>query len=639
MATYEISLNFVALVKTGFGLACFRKALKEESEQRPYPTTVRKWLPHDITNPDEGGLYWISVEEHDGWERFQFSSTVNPYATTWILNKVLLPDLGRHINGLGYIAESSEGLFKYLDVKIIEHKEGWQGIRIEFEWLKEKRQFGLLLNYKFFERTTSTEEICRRRIQELSLSYDSQGKSNVNFSVDTYSWEKTFLKKVLSGYEYASGGYITESLRFNSAFSSAIAKTLTPRMYKFGNGGISSSQYSGLMHNGPCESPDDEPTYFFVFRPQDRVVARTLYKCLDGREYKERFPGMENVFHTKFKGDAIRFHELVDFSRQSFEGAAAVIKQTGGLNPVGIVLVDEDPQTYYTQKAVFLEKGIATQNVQLSSVLRRRGFECFVAGIGLQLFCKAKGKPWKVSTRHDDTLIVGISQVWNSPDEEQKRYISYSVSTDASGLFQDIQTLADETTESNYVDSLALSLESKLRKLTECPRKKLKRIVLHCSFKLPFAAMKRIREIVEKIAGTDQGIQIAILRINTDHQYSGYDLSNASLVPRECSFVALGGLKYILWCDGAKDARSLSKRPCSPIHVSFDQSYPKLTETDRMEILEDVSNLAGANWRGFNAATRPVSVFYCRIVGEFIKEFSRRNLPVPSIEEFMPWFL
>lgn len=639
MAAYEITLNFVALVKTEFNLACFRKPLAVESEDRPYPTAVRKWLPHNTANLDEGGLYWISIEEHDGWERFQFSSTINPYATTWILNKVLLPDLSRHITGLGYVVESLEGLFKYLDVKIKEHKEGWQGIRIEFEWLKEKRQFGLLLNYKFFERTTSAEEISRRRIQELSLSYDSHGKSNVNFSVDTYSWEKTFLKKVLLGYEYANGECIIESLRFNSAFSCAIAKTLTPRMYNFGNGSVSSSQYSGLMRNGPCERPGNEPTFFFVFRAQDKVVARTLYKCLDGREYKERFSGMENVFRTRFKGDAIRFHELADFSRSSFENAAAVIKQTGGLNPVGIVLIDEDPQTYYTQKAVFLEKGIATQNVQLSSVLRRKGFEWFVAGIGLQLFCKAQGKPWKVATRHDDTLIVGISQVWNSPNEKQKRYISYSVTTDASGLFQDIQTLADETTESNYVDSLALSLESKLRKLTEDPQNKLKRIVLHCSFKLPFVVMRRIRKIVEKIAGTDQRIQIAILRINTDHQYSGYDLSNASLVPHECSFVTLGGLRYILWCDGAKDARSLSKRPCSPIHVSFDQSYPKLTETDRIEILEDVSNLAGANWRGFNAATRPVSIFYCRIVGEFIKEFSRRNLPVPSIEEFMPWFL
>ena len=639
MAAYEICLNFVALVKTEFNLACFRKALKEESEQRPYPTTVRKWLPHDISNPDEGGLYWIGVEEHEGWEMFQFSSTINPYATTWVLDKVLLPDLSRHITGLGYIAESPEGLFKYLDVKIKEHKEGWQGVRIEFEWLKEKRQFGLLLNYKFFENTQSSEEISRRRIQELSFSYDSHGKSNVNFSVDTYSWENTFLKKVLSGYEYVSGKCIIESLRFNSAFSCAIAKTLTPRMYNFGSGGVSSSQYSGLMRNGPCERPDKEPTFFFVFRAQDRAVARTLYKCLDGREYKERFPGMENVFHTKFKGDAIRFYELVDFSRPSFESAAAVIKEKGGLNPVGIVLVDEDPQTYYTQKAVFLEKRIATQNVQLNSILRKRGFEWFVAGIGLQLFCKSQGKPWKVSTRHDDTLIVGISQVWNSPNEEQKRYISYSVTTDASGLFRDIQTLANETTEENYIDRLALSLEAKLRDLTKDPQNKFKRIVLHCSFKLPFAAMRRIREIVEKIAGTDQRFKIAILRINADHQYSGYDLSNASLVPRECSFVALGGSKYILWCDGAKDARSLSKRPCSPIHVCFDQSYPKLTETDRMEILEDVSNLAGANWRGFNAATRPVSVFYCRIVGEFIKEFSQRNLPVPSIEEFMPWFL
>lgn len=638
MAAYEITLNFVALVKTEFNLACFRKPVAVESEERPYLTAVRKWLPHDSLNPNEGGYYWISVEQHEGWEKIQFSSTVNPHATIWVLNKVLLPDLDRHIANLGFHAESPEGLFKYLDVKLKQHKEGWQGVRIEFEWLKEKRQYGLILNYKFFEDKTNLKEISRRRIQELSFSYDAQGKSNVNFSVDTYTWEKAFLKRVLSCYEYAGGDYITDTLRFNSGFSHAVAKTLTPRVYNFGNSGVSSSQYSGLMNNGPCESPKDEPTFFFVFRHQDKVAARTLYKCLDGREYKERFRGMENVFNTKFKGDAIAFFELDDFSRTSFERAAAYISDRGGVNPVGIVLVDDDPQTYYTQKSVFLQKRIATQNVQLNSILRRRGFEWFVAGIGLQLFCKAKGKPWKVATRHHDTLIIGISQVWNFSEEERRRYISYSVTTDASGIFRDIQTLANEQTESGYIDSLVRSVEAML---TEWARRSngVRRIVLHCSFKIPVAAMIGIREVVGKITGVNQGVKIAILRINTDLKYSGYDLSNAALVPRECSYVALGGAKYILWCDGAKDSKSLSKRPCSPIHVCFDQSYPKLTETDRTEILEDVSNLAGANWRGFNAATRPVSVFYCRIVGEFIKEFSQRNLPVPSIGEFMPWFL
>ena len=73
--------------------------------------------------------------------------------------------------------------------------------------------------------------------------------------------------------------------------------------------------------------------------------------------------------------------------------------------------------------------------------------------------------------------------------------------------------------------------------------------------------------------------------------------------------------------------------------MNFDYSYPEISSSDRMTILEDISNLAGANWRGFNASTRPVSVFYCRIVGEFIKEFTERSLPIPAVEEFMPWFL
>ena len=639
MTSYDICLNFVSIIQTDFHIACYRKLAESDSEARPYPDVCKKRLQ---TNGEEQGKwvkYWLSIEEKPGWEKFEFSSLMNPHATLWVLNKVLLPEIGKFIESRGaYIVDSPNGLFKWLDIKLKQYPEGYRGVRIEFEWLSEKRQFGLLVNYKFYENIVNRDSRDVRKIQELSYSYTPDGKSNVNFSVDTYNWEHAFLQKFLCAYQHTPCNVISEKIGFNSEFSHIPSFSLARRAYEFGGGKVALSQYSGLMKYGPFAAPDESPRFVFVFREQDRVVARDLYKCLHGIRYEKRFPGMEKAFGVCFSGKAISFCVLDDFSKASFEKAARQVKELGG-NNVCVVLVDDDPVTYYTQKSVFLSHGIATQNVRLNSILRRNNFEWFVAGIALQLFCKARGWPWKVCSNRGDTLIIGVSQVWDRPDAEQKRYISYSITTDASGIFKDIQTLAESEDEQDYVVKLAGVLKEKLIKVANDPVQNVRRIVLHCSFRLPLRAMENIRLAVADVTHLAKQLQIVILRINTDHPYSGYDLAQASLVPKECSFVALGKARYILWCDGTKPGQSVSKRPCSPIYVSFDQSYPQVNETDRVGILEDISNLAGANWRGFNAATRPVSVFYCRIVGEFIKEFTKLGLPVPSIKEFMPWFL
>ncbi len=639
MNSYNLCLNYVPLSQSDFTINCYRTLVVNEAEARPFQDVRRYWLPDGAENRDSGQKYWISLVPHEGWEQFTFNSVDNPHAALWVLNQVLLPDFERHVSTKfpNYDVECKSGLFPTLDVKLLRHDEGWQGICLELQWLKEKRQLGLLVNYKFFADRSKVFD--RHKILELSFSMDENGRSNKNFAVDTFKWERAFLRKVLGPYEWAGSEVLPEKLRFASAFSILPAFTLASREYDFGNHGRHTSQYSGLLRYGPCELPPVMPKFFFVFRPQDRMAARTLYRALAGKTYPIRFPGMERVFNVPFSGDAVSSCEVNDFSYESLEKAAGIIHKSGGENPVCIVLSDDEVSAYYAQKALFLAQRIATQNVRLASVLQRRDFEWFIAGIALQIFCKSKGRPWKVRSRSERTLIVGVSQAIGHAEGGQHRYVSYSVTTDASGVFQDIQTLADERTEESYVEKLASNLETHLRNLASQKKGQVNRIVLHCSFRLSFQAMARLRTVAKQVAGMDDAPQIVILRLNTDHQYAGYDLTQAALVPRECSFVSLGGGKYILWCDGLKRNQSIQKRPCNPIQVNFDYAFPPLPPAEKMSILEDISNLAGANWRGFNASTRPVSVFYCRIVGEFIKEFSERGLPVPSVEEFMPWFL
>ena len=639
MVAYNLRLNFIPLANSDFQIECYRKRVESESEERPAFEVAQYALPPSRSD-GKWPKYWIGTEAREGWEHCVFHARDNHAAALWILNKILLTDFRKHIldTRLNCQVDLTGGHFPGLDIKLKQHPEGWQGIHFELKYLKAEHQLGALVNFHFFA-NSDNEHLDRHKILALSFSCDGNGRSNKNYFVDRYRWESAFVRKILSAYKLAPNEVIPQGLAFQSVFSSVPAYTLPSRQYDFGNGGTGNAQYWGILKFGPCRVPTVFPKFYFLYRKQDKPVAVSLFKALAGKTYPARFPGMEQMFRVPFSGSSISSCELDDFSFSSMMKAAETIKGHNDPNAICIALADDTATTYYAQKAAFLKLGIATQNVKLKSVVRSREFEWFVAGIGLQVFCKAKGLPWKVKSNNKKTLIVGISQAFGIGCDGAKRYISYSVTTDASGEFKDIQTLADSETDRNYIERLAENLQDKLLGMSEGKDGVVDRIVLHCSFKLPIAAMQRIRSVVEKIAGNDNAPQIVVLRINSDHEYSGYDMSQASLVPRECSYVSLGGDKYVLWCDGVKPNKSIAKRPCAPIHVCFDQACPPVTQADKIAILGDVSNLAGANWRGFNASTQPVSVFYCKLVGEFIREFSERGLPVPSVEEFMPWFL
>ena len=71
------------------------------------------------------------------------------------------------------------------------------------------------------------------------------------------------------------------------------------------------------------------------------------------------------------------------------------------------------------------------------------------------------------------------------------------------------------------------------------------------------------------------------------------------------------------------------------IHFSAEE----LSNSDEISYLQDAINLSGANWRGFNAKTSPVSVYYAKIIADYIGHFDKLGLPEIDIENMPPWFL
>ena len=75
------------------------------------------------------------------------------------------------------------------------------------------------------------------------------------------------------------------------------------------------------------------------------------------------------------------------------------------------------------------------------------------------------------------------------------------------------------------------------------------------------------------------------------------------------------------------------------MHIEFVCSSKDMSNDDEKGYLQDAINLSGANWRGFNAKTLPVSVYYAKLIAEYIREFDRLGFPEINIENLSPWFL
>jgi hypothetical protein len=130
-----------------------------------------------------------------------------------------------------------------------------------------------------------------------------------------------------------------------------------------------------------------------------------------------------------------------------------------------------------------------------------------------------------------------------------------------------------------------------------------------------------------------------ILRVNTEHHYQAFDSVRETMVPDENTLLKIRRGAYLIWPDGTPTGGISMSRPSSPVFVVFDRADPPISEGMECDMLQDLCNLSGANWRGFNAKARPVSVFYCSLVGRIMSDMDELGLELPAIEKFVPWFL
>ncbi len=353
------------------------------------------------------------------------------------------------------------------------------------------------------------------------------------------------------------------------------------------------------------------------------------------------FPG----FNALFKCEPNISREpviLPDLSQASIEQALVRTKcdmKTGDIIVPILVLPPED-NCYLIQKALFSHAKVATQVCTLRVLQDENLFKWSIANIALQVFCKAGGHPWKVHPTSGKSLIIGISQSHKLLEVNGRssvsKYFAFSVMTDNSGLFQKIRVLGEGTEQKSYIEELRRNL----RNVLEHNAEDFERIVIHTSFKLKFEEMDAIERIVNEMSN-DSGVlcRFAVVKVNHRSRFFAVNRGVNSLVPYESTRVRLGPREYLVWFEGIyPDKKTVNKVFPGPTHLQILRVSGENGIPDEI-LLQDLVNLSGANWRGFNAKSAPVSVFYCHLVADLVHSFHERGLPLPPVEDIRPWFL
>ena len=640
---YHIHLNFLPVEVSGAHFVIYRRKRSSPQEPRPCPQASAHKLPAVSADEKDWQSYWVFPEAAEGLEAFGFQPEWNADITRRIIFGCLRRSVESRLKASEYRFPENN-FIEEVSLVMQTYPEGEDELVVQPYSLKATHQTGFLVDFHF---RLAKNIPFSRKIQQLSLSLDKNFRRNVDYYVDRSSKIRRFLEKRWSVFEGMMLPGSSTPLRTSKEFVTLSAERLRPKIYVFAGDKESKSQFTGLRDFGPLQPLDKAPRLLFVFREQDRLAARRLALSLKGLKQRGQFnfPGFKDLFKAPLDidGDPVILPDLSDKSMEAaLKRAEAVRAHSPQVLPV-IVLPNDEDNGYLAQKAHFSHAGMPTQVCTLRILEDEESLKWAIGNLALQIFCKAGGKPWKVRPTAEHSLIIGISQSHKCRMVDKQlhidKYFAFSVLTDSSGLFQQIQVLGDSQDHATYISAL----RANLKKVLEENAGVFNRVVIHTSFKLKHEEIRAIQQTTHDVAvATDRAkCRFSVIKVNHKSRFFGINRSVNSLVPFEATKVRLSSTEHLVWFEGIyPDKPNVTKAFPGPTHLQFLRVNDEPAEpAEQRELLQDLVNLSGANWRGFNAKSAPVSVFYCHLVAELVHDFHERGLPMPSVQDIRPWFL
>lgn len=617
----NIVLNFLPLTEQEFSFTVFRRLV--EHQEKKWSDNVKRYnLPKNQGDTENFTSYWVSFSQFENSESFTIDANTNNYLTEWYIHSLLLQRLSEQQSVKQYNHRSDfNELRTYFEIE--RFNEGIRTIWLEPYYLKKNHKFGFLIGFRFF---LNKNQPFNKRVQQLSFSLDNDGRSNKNFHIDSFNFFKRFIGNLNN-----SINPIANNISISQSFEPIESDLLATKIYEFGYGKTSNSQFNGIMSSGPFQQVNNNLQYVFLFREAEKSLMIELMKALNGDKYNT-FKGLE-----KFKLPRITPKEnlvairISEFNDEEIERAVAEIPKQGNRIVISVFPRNEE-RFYYSLKNRCLKDNILLQVIHNETILNEYIFKWSVSSIGLQIFSKLGGTPWLVKSNQQKTLMIGVghSQSRNPETNQIQKFYAYSVLVESTGKFVSIKPLANHSDKSEYLNEIASNVGALIEE-----NQSYSKIVFHLPYKIKQEEIDIIKKAIKE---KNNAVEVTLIRINDTSKFLGFNTLQNSLAPYESTFAELSFHEFLVWTEGLNfHSPNANKRYAHPLLIEF--LYPRGNEVNHSEHLQEILNLSGANFRGFNAKALPVSLFYPKLISDFNKNFNDFDLEQVITDNNKPWFL
>lgn len=637
----SIQLNFLAVQPQDFEFEVFRKPYEDQHKVTD-PNLYFCNLPPAAGKPYKP--YLVSFTRRSGYTSFICKSKkTNNRLTVKFLRYLLVKHLRSQDNIFEYDYDETK-FHNSIDFIIERLNPGNRVVTCQPYYLRNTQNFGFLINYRFRK---ADDFPFNREVQRLSLSLDRSYRANTKYYTEKFHYLRSFVVEALSQtFPLAGNG---AQVDINLEFEELNALKLDKKVYLLRDEKKSTSQYMGLKQHGPYSSVNDHIHYVFIFEKRFRDFANDIYLGLLGKKYGGLFPGLRDLFGLNIhKTDVTQVPVSVytqDSLDEAFQQVLQIKSEKVGQRIVGVFITPEqeiesgDTTTYYYMKHLFASSGIALQFINYEHLSNTNTLKWSLANIGLQIFAKLGGIPWRVKPSNEKCLILGMGSAHRVDiDGNIQKYFGYSVCLDSSGVFQKINVLAYHQDKTRYLKSLRNELVDTILNDVGGAYQK---CVLHLPFKIQKEEIDAIRQSVREVS-TKTNVDFRVIKINTENKFFGFSNHNTR-IPYESTYVRLSYNEYLAWFEGLQIGKeNVHSKVGNPVHLQFLREEDETDQDDR-SYLQDIINLSGANWRGFNSKLVPISIYYSSLIAGYAKEFEEIDDLETVKNEISnvksPWFL
>ena len=633
----SIRLNFVPLVEQNGCVTIYRTKVSDNSKPKR-DGDFRAKLP-STKNNDDWDNFDVSTVKQSGYKQYEYEYSGNYVLSIHLIYLEFLQVLKTNAGNQEFYIPNRAVTFKEVHFVIEKFEEGNAEIIVKPYFLKKKREFGFLIDHKF---ALNDDQTFNKQVQIRSFSLDTSGKQNIYFYRNKKSVIKTFINNVLSP-------LLSDTrLDFNRKFSSLPTDRLAVKTYLVGNDNTSRSQFLGIKDSGPYRRLDDKVRFLFAFTERTKPLATEVYLGLVGKLFPSHFTGTKKMFNLPIHKGIVDHEQVNTFDAGTIRAIENRIQQLKKSNPeITVMLVAVLPKGFKGVDAAFnaygniklmaLNQNICCQVVTEDSFFKKNQLKWSISNIGLQIFCKLGGVPWLVKAANTNCLIFGLGSAHERNNDNITKYRAYTVCLDSSGEFKFIKPLSSSSDEETYLKGLETNLNDVLSGELD---KRYESLVLHLPYKISKKEVEVVKAVTSKFREYHK-LEVIVIRVNTKHKFYGFSSHN-TCVPHESTYMQLSKGEFLMWTEGLQYGNEvLHKRTSEPLYVEFMDS--ELEWASKKECLQDLLNLSGANWRGFNSKAQPISILYSRLIAKFMKEFSHLenvgDTSIVSAESVAPWFL